>query len=192
MSTLYSSEQLAAAGKVNFEILASIAHKSLGGVERVTALNLNTGRSILEDGVAGTRQLLDARNIKELISLQSDQLPPAAKRTAAYARNLYDIVAQTQKGFTELFEERFADFNTTLASELSRAAKTAPKSAGIARAAVKPIVAAADPAEADTGKKPKQASEIAGDEFFATTAPIRTAARAANVAAPARKAKKPG
>ena len=45
-------EQFTAAGKTNVENLLAVANTAFASAERLTALNLNTARAVLEDGVA--------------------------------------------------------------------------------------------------------------------------------------------
>ena len=50
-------EKFVAANKVAVESLLSVANTALASAERLAALNLNTARSSLEDGVASVQAL---------------------------------------------------------------------------------------------------------------------------------------
>ncbi|HET6718808.1 MAG TPA: phasin family protein, partial [Rhodocyclaceae bacterium] len=52
MSNFNATEQFAAANKVAVDSLLTVANTALASAERIAALNLNTARSIIEDGVA--------------------------------------------------------------------------------------------------------------------------------------------
>ncbi|MBL8440879.1 MAG: phasin family protein, partial [Betaproteobacteria bacterium] len=70
MSTTPNLEQLAAAQKANAEVMMALLRTAFNGVEQLTALNLNTARSVLEDGVSGAKALLGAKDVQEALSIQ--------------------------------------------------------------------------------------------------------------------------
>ena len=162
-------EQLASANKAKIETVLTLANSAFASAERLAALNLNTARSLLEDGVANAKALLGAKDMQELFSLQSSMAQPAVEKAIAYSRSVYEISAQTQEEFSKVLEAQFNDFNKSLASMLEKAAKNAPAGSDVAVAAVKSAIAAANSAYDSMSKAAKQVAEIAESNVAAAT-----------------------
>ncbi|MCK9988148.1 MAG: hypothetical protein AzoDbin1_04620 [Azoarcus sp.] len=62
MNAFAARELFASANPASMEILATLANKAFTQVERLTELNLNTVRSVLEDSVAATKTVLAVKN----------------------------------------------------------------------------------------------------------------------------------
>ena len=67
-------EQFAAANKASVDALLSLANTALSSAERIAALNLNTARSMLEEGVANTKALMGAKDPQEAITVSYTHL----------------------------------------------------------------------------------------------------------------------
>ena len=68
---LTTPEQLATANKANVEAMLTLANTAFASAERLAALNLNTARAVLEDGMNNAKALLGAKDLQEVISLQA-------------------------------------------------------------------------------------------------------------------------
>ncbi len=162
-------EQLAAANKTNIEAVLTLANTAFASAERFAALNLNTARAALEEGVNNARALLGAKDLQEVITLQTTLAQPTVEKAIAYSRGVYEISAQTQEELSKLVEEQFAEANKTIASTLDKAAKSAPAGSDVAVAAVKSAIAAANSAYDTMSKAAKQVAEIAEANVAAAT-----------------------
>jgi phasin family protein len=162
-------EQFANATKANVENVLTLANTAFASAERLAALNLNTARSLMEDGVANAKALLSAKDPQELVALQSSMAQPAVEKAVAYSRSVYEISAQTQEEFSKILEGQFAEFNKTLATMLEKAAKNAPAGSDVAVAAVKSAIAAANSAYDSMNKAAKQVAELAESNVAAAT-----------------------
>lgn len=162
-------EQFAAANKANVETMLTLANTAFASAERLAALNLNTARSFLEDGVSSAKSLLGAKDVQELLSLQSSLAQPMIEKAVAYARSVYEISSQTQEEVTKLLEGQAAEVNKGLAAALDKAAKSAPAGSDVAVAAVKSAIAAANSAYDSMSKAAKQVAEIAEANVSAAT-----------------------
>ncbi|MDD5298265.1 MAG: TIGR01841 family phasin [Rhodocyclaceae bacterium] len=187
MTNFAAPEQFAAANKANVETLMTLANAAFATAERLAALNMNTARSILEDTVATAKTLMGAKDLQELVSLQSTLAQPSVEKAVAYAKNLYEISAQSQEEFSKLFEGQFAEVNKNVAAALDKAAKSAPAGSDVAVAAVKSAIAAANSAYDSMNKAAKQVAEIAEANVAAATSAtvkaVGTAAKSAKKAA---------
>ncbi|MCB1956446.1 MAG: phasin family protein [Rhodocyclaceae bacterium] len=162
-------EQFAATGKANVETLLSVANAAFASAERLTALNLNTARAVLEDGVANAKSLMGAKDVQELVALQSAMAQPMVEKAVAYSRNVYEIATQTQEELSKLVEAQLTEANKNVAEVLDKAAKSAPAGSDVAVAAVKQAIAAANSAYESMTKAAKQVAEIAEANVTAAT-----------------------
>ena len=182
-------EQLAGANKASVETLLTLANTAFASAERLAALNLNTARGILEDAVTNAKTLLGAKDIQELISLQTALAQPAVEKMISYSRSVYEITSKTQEEFSKVMEAQFGEMNKSVAAALDKAAKSAPAGSDVAVAAVKSAIAAANSAFDSMNKAAKQVAEIAEANVAAATDATVKAVGAAATTAP-RAAKK--
>lgn len=184
MSNFVTPEQFAAANKTNVETLLTLANTAFASAERLAALNLNTARSLLEDGVANTKALLAAKDVQELVNLQVSLAQPIVEKAVAYARSVYEISSQSQEEMSKVFEGQVAEMNKGVATALDKAAKSAPAGSDVAVAAVKSAIAAANSAYDSMSKAAKQVAEIAeANVAAATNATVKAVSTTAKTAA---------
>jgi phasin family protein len=153
-------EQFAAANKAAVDSLLTVANTALASAERIAALNLNTARSVIEDGVANAKALMGAKDVQELVSVQSTLTQPNVEKAVAYSRSVYEISAQTQEELAKVVEAQFGDFQKQVAALLDKAAKQAPAGSDVAVAAVKSAFAAANSAFDSMNKAAHQMAEM--------------------------------
>jgi hypothetical protein len=60
--------------------MLTLANTALASAERIAALNLNTARSMLEDGVSNAKAMLGAKDPQEALSVQASLAQPASRR----------------------------------------------------------------------------------------------------------------
>ncbi|WP_126447188.1 phasin family protein [Sulfuricystis multivorans] len=178
-------EQFAGATKANVETLLTIANTAFASAERLAALNLNTARTLLEDGVNTAKALMGAKDVQELVSLQTSLAQPAFEKVVAYSKSVYEIASQTQEEFSKIFDSQYAEINKNVANALDKAAKNAPAGSDVAVAAVKSALAAANSAYETMNKAARQVAEMAEANVAAATS---ATVKAVGAAAP--KAKK--
>jgi phasin family protein len=162
-------EQIAAASKSNVESLLTLANTAFASAERLAALNLNTARNLLEDTVTNAKALMGAKDIQDLLNIQSTLAQPSVEKAVAYSRSIYEIATQTQEELTKIFEAQFAEANKSMTSALDKAVKNAPAGSDVAVAAVKSAIAAANSAYDSMTKAAKQVAEIAEANVAAAT-----------------------
>ncbi|MEC5399983.1 phasin family protein [Uliginosibacterium sp. H1] len=162
-------EQFAATNKAGVETLLTLANTAFAGAERIAALNLNTARSILEDSVASSKALLGAKDVQELVSLQSSLAKPAVEKVVAYSRSLYEISSELQGELSKIFEVQLSEVNKNVSAVLDKAAKSAPAGSDVAVAAMKSAIAAANSAYDSMSKAAKQVAEMTEANMAAAT-----------------------
>jgi phasin family protein len=162
-------EQIAGANKANVETLLTIANTAFASAERLAALNLNTARILLEDSVNNAKSLLAAKDVQELISMQTALAQPAFEKAVAYSRSIYEIATQTQDEFSKILDSQYVELNKNVSTALDKAAKNAPAGSDVAVAAVKSAIAAANSAYETMNKAAKQVAEMAEANVAAAT-----------------------
>jgi phasin family protein len=185
--TMYSTpEQFAGANKANVETLLTIANTAFASAERLAALNLNTARILLEDSVNNAKTLLAAKDVQELLGMQTALAQPTFEKAVAYSRSIYEIATQTQDEFSKIFDSQYVEMNKNVSNVLDKVAKSAPAGSDVAVAAVKSAVAAANSAYETMNKAAKQVAEMTEANVAAATS---ATVKAVGAAAPkARKA----
>ncbi|WP_018230402.1 phasin family protein [Methyloversatilis universalis] len=179
----FTPENIAAANKNGIEALLTLANTAFASTERLAALNLNTARALLEDSVANTKTLLGAKDVQDIVSLQSGLVQPAIEKVVAYSRSVYEIVSQTQEELSKVVEAQVGEVNKVVTSTLDQAAKQAPAGSDVAVAAVKSAIAAANSAYDSIAKATKQAVELAeANVNAATSATVRAVGAASTTA----------
>ena len=162
-------EQFAAANKASVDAMLTLANTALASAERIAALNLNTARSMLEDGVANAKAMLGAKDPQEFFSLQSSLAQPGLEKAVAYSRSVYEISAQSKEEILKLLEAQFSDFQKQVLGLLEKATKNAPAGSDVAVNAVKSAIAAATSAFDSMNKAAKQVADIAETNVAAAT-----------------------
>ena len=161
MSKFTTPEQFSAVAKANIETLIALANSNVARVERLSALNINTARAALEDGVAATKTLLAVKNPQDIAGLQASLAQPMMDKAVAYARSVYEIAAEAQQEVAKLFEAQVAELNKNVNSALEQAAKAAPAGSEPVFAAIESSMEAANSLYDNASKAVKQASEVA-------------------------------
>lgn len=161
MNTVSAAEQFASANKSTVETMTTLATTALTQIERLSALNLNTARSVLDDNVAATRTVLAAKNPQDLTSLQTTLAQPNLDKAVAYGRAVYEIFTEGQQEVAKLFEAQAAELKKTFTDALDNAAKSAPAGSEPMFAAVKSALSVADTVQDNVSKATKQATELA-------------------------------
>ena len=166
---IQTPEQFAALGQANLESLMSLAGSAIARAERLAELNLNTVRSVLEDSMATTKKLAEAKNPQDLASLQTELTKPLIDKAVAYARSVQEIATEGQQEVSSLFEKQIAELNKNFAAMLDQAAKSAPAGSEGVFAAVKSAMDTANSLYDNASKAAKQAAEVAEANMAAAT-----------------------
>lgn len=162
-------DQVVATNKASVEALIGLANTQFAAFERLSALTFNVTKAAFEDGVAHTKALMGAKDVQELINVNTTASQPSIEKVIAFSRNVYDVATQSQGELTKLVESQTGELNKTMIALLDKVAKGAPAGSDVAVAAMKQALAAANTAYDSMNKVAKQASEIAEANFAAAT-----------------------
>lgn len=175
-------EFLANSSRSGMQAMLNLATTFLAGVDRMTALNLNTARAVMEDSVTNTKAVMGAKGAQDLMGLQATLLQPAVEKTMGYSRSLYDITVQTQEELSRLLAQQITETNRNVTSALDQAAKSTPGSEA-AVAAVKSAMDSMNSVYDGINRASKQLADMAeANMVYASKAVGAATARARKVA----------
>jgi phasin family protein len=180
-----SPEQVVAAQKASFDTAFSVFNNALDSAEKLASLNISSARTALEDQISGAKSLLGAKDLHEVLSVQSSLLQPQIEKSIAYARRVYEISSEVQEQLVKRLELHQSEVNKSVSSLLESYSKNAPSgSSQVAVAAVKSAFSAANTAFENVNKAARQVANITEASVDAATS---ATVRAVGAASPAKK-----
>jgi len=165
-------EQIVAAQKTFLGTAFVASAKSFEGIEKLTALNLQTSKAALADAADVAQALVAVRDAQGLVALQRSVAQPDVDKLAAYGRKVADIVAATQSEIGQLAEESGEQVRNAFAATFDQVVASAPSGSENAVAFMKSAVAAAQGAYDSLQKAVKQATDVAEANAEAVTASV--------------------
>lgn len=148
-------------GKSSIEAALTVANITLQSTERLLDLQLKTAKEALVDGMRSARAMSEAKNVQEIVALQSTVGQPGIDKAIAYSRSLYEVASQAQTELNKLVEAQMAQVNEEFLAALDKAAKAAPAGSEPAFAAFKSAMAMANTAYDTFAKAARQAADTA-------------------------------
>lgn len=162
-------QNISAGQKASFETALTLSRLGSESLERLSRLNIETGRKAIEESVSGGKAILTSKDPKELVMLQSSMFEPAIAKSLAYLRSVYEIVIQSAEQASSVVEQNAGEMNKLVATTLEQAAKAAPAGSEFAVAAVKSAIDAANSAYDTFSKTTRKAVELAEANISAAT-----------------------
>jgi phasin family protein len=123
---MFKIDQFSAANEAAINQITYFAQLSLANVERFTELALGASRESVEQAAAHAQSLAGAKDVHEVIALNSAAVEPALKRVYAYSRTAYETAAETNHEVKRVLEKQTAEFNKAAVAALEEAFKYAP------------------------------------------------------------------
>jgi phasin family protein len=139
-------DQFTAANEAAINQLSYFAQLSLANAERFAELTLAASRDAVEQATAHAQSLAGAKDVHEVIALNSAALEPVMKRAYAYSRTAYETTAETNAEVKRVIEKQAAEFNRATVAALEEAFKYAPTGSESVVENVKNAMAAAQSA----------------------------------------------
>src|SRR5258706_14235227 len=118
---MFKIDQFSAANEAAINQFAHFAQLSLANVERFTNLGLDAARESVEQATAHAQSLAGARDVHEVIALNSAALEPVMKRAYTYSRTVYETAAETNNEVKRVFEQQAAEYNKAAVAALEEA-----------------------------------------------------------------------
>ena len=133
-------EHVAAAGKAQLDAGARFATIAAEGAEKLLDLHLNNAKTAFNEAVKNAKALTELKDVSEVAAWAGTSFQPSMDKTAAYARNFYEVAAGTQQEISMLLENQVNEFNSNVSAALAAASKSAPAGSESAIAAAKSVI----------------------------------------------------
>ena len=143
---MFKIDQFTAANEAAINQFSYFAQLSLVNAERFAELSLGAARESLEQATLHAQALAGAKDVHEVIAINSTVVEPSLKRAYAYSRTAYETVAETNNEVKRVFEKQAAEYNRAAVAALEEAFKYAPAGSETVVENVKTAIAAAQSA----------------------------------------------
>jgi phasin family protein len=179
----FSPEQFATAQKSYFDTFFALGGKVFEGVEKLTTLNLQAGKSIFGETQETVQKALSEKDPQNLLALQSALARPAADKAQAYSRHVYEILVSTQAEFVKVADAQVTDYKRSTQTFIDNVVKNAPAGSETAVGLLSSAVAAANTTYETVSQATKRAVEVAESNFAAATTAASNGAKHATAQA---------
>lgn len=123
---MFKIDQLTAANEAAIDQFTQLAQLNLANLEKLTQLGLGAARESVAQATVYAQSFAGAKDVHELIALNSSTVEPALKRAYAYSRTAYETAADANNEVKRVLEKQAADFNKAAVAALQEAFKYAP------------------------------------------------------------------
>jgi phasin family protein len=173
-------DQFTAANEAAIEQFSYFAKLSLANLEKFAELGLGAARESLTQATRHAQSLAGARDMHEVIALNSAAVEPAFKRAYAYSRTAYDTAVASNDEVKRVLEQNTAQLNKAAIAALEEALKYAPAGSETVVGNLKSAIAAAQSAYDNISSLNKQlADTVEKNVATVKTATSRAAKRSA-------------
>ena len=173
---MFKIDQFTAANEAAINQFTYFSQLTLANVERFAELSLGVARESVEQAAAHAQALAGAKDVHEVIAINSTAVEPVLKRAYAYSRTAYDTAAQTNNEVKKVFEKQSAELNKAAVSALEEAFKYAPAGSETVVENVKTAFAAAQSAYNNAVSINKQIYETVEKTVEQNVATVKSAA----------------
>jgi phasin family protein len=139
-------DQFAAANEAAIEQLTHFARLSLANVEKFAELGLGAARESVALATKHAQSIAGAKDVNEVIALNTAALEPALKRAYTYSRTAFETAAETNNEVKRVLEKQTAEVNKAAIAAMEEAFKYAPAGSESVVANVKSAIASAQSA----------------------------------------------
>ena len=173
---MFKIDQFSAANEAAINQFAHFAELSLANVERFTSLGLDAARESVEQATAHAQSLAGAKDVHEVIALNSAALEPVMKRAYTYSRTVYETAAETNNEVKRVFEKQASELNKAAVAAIEEAFKFAPAGSETVVDNVKSAFAAAQSAYTNFANINKQIYDTVEKTVEQNVATVKAAA----------------
>jgi len=157
---ILTQDQINAANKANLETLTHLTQKAFDGVEKLMDLNIQVAKTVMTENVGHLKETAQAKDAKELLSLQANFVQPFAEKTISYSRHLFNIATETQNALNEITNHSFQTRTKKLHDLINDMGSFAPGSSDAMVTMIKQAVANANTVFESSQKAVKQAVDM--------------------------------
>ncbi len=171
-------DQITSANKANLETVKGLSGKAFASFEKMTELNLAAGRAVMTESYEHVQSLLAAKDLQQVIALQSGLVAPGAEKAAAYGRHVYGIFVEASAELTKVLEGKAAEGQKAMTQVMDNMAKNAPAGTESAMAVLKSALTSSQNAIDSAQAAAKKAMALAESSVATVTEQALSAAAA--------------
>ena len=173
---MFKIDQFSAANEAAINQFSYFAQLSLANVERFAELSLGAARDSVEQAATHAQNIAGAKDVHEVIAINSAALEPVMKRAYAFSRTAYEAAAETNDEVKRTMEKHAAEYNRATVATLEEAFKYAPAGSESVVENVKTAFAAAQSAYNNAVTINKQIYDTVGKSVEQNVATVKSAA----------------
>ena len=164
-----TTEQFAELNQASVDYALRFSQIALDNTERLFKVQLESSKSVIEEGVKNVKAVSEVKDIQELVALRAKLAEGSVEKALSFSRSVYEVASEAQAELTKLIEESLAAYSKGVANFVDRAAKSAPAGSDVAVTALKSTVAATTAAFDSFTKATKQVASFADASVKAAT-----------------------
>ncbi len=111
--------------KSQFSLFTEMSQKMFDSVQKVNELNIQVAKTVMEESLQSTQQVLSARDPLEALSVVTGQVQPNTEKLRAYQQHLTNIAAGTQVELAKTAESRIPETTRTATGVVDEVARQA-------------------------------------------------------------------
>ena len=173
---MFKIDQFTAANEAAIDQFAKFAQMSIANLEKFATLGLDAAKANVEQATAHAQALAGAKDVHEVIALNSAALEPVMKRAYAISRTTYEAAAETNDEVKRTMEKQAAEYNRAAVATLEEAFKYAPAGSESVVENVKTAFAAAQSAYNNAVSINKQIYDTVEKSVEQNVATVKSAA----------------
>lgn len=120
-----SSPAIKAQLDAQFAFYADVSKKMFDGLQKLNELNIQVGQTLIEETLSSTRQVMQADDRTEALSIAAGQAQPAAEKVRAYNQHVQTILAETQVGIVKTAQTHIPNATRTAEDVVKEVAQKA-------------------------------------------------------------------
>lgn len=163
------NEQVKVEAQKAIDTAMDLVTTSIHSVEKLTHIQLETSRQILEETTKTLKELAQVTDAKEVLNRVSEMATHAVEKNIASARDIYDVVSEVRAKIGKIAEENIATAQQAALNSVEGFSKYNPNGSQAASDSVKTWIDNANQALAAMSKVASQVTEFTNNNLSAAT-----------------------
>jgi phasin family protein len=162
-------DQISASNKANMDAAQTLSTKTFAGFEKMVELNMAAAKALMTESFSNVQTLMGAKDLQQVLALQTGLAAPMAEKATAYGRHAYGIAVETTAEFTKALEGKATEGQKAFGQVMDNMSKNAPAGTESAMAVLKSALASSQSAIESAQNAAKQALAMAESNATAVT-----------------------
>ena len=119
-------DKISALNKKHVETALHAAQLAFDSIEKLTRLNIEAAKVLLQEGIASARTLASVTDVQQMNQWRDVQAQAGADKVLGYSRNVYEITFKAQAELGALLEQSLLDLGREMRDWVEAALKSSP------------------------------------------------------------------